>query len=78
LEGRLVEAYRHLDPNGTALHLDETGSGARLDLDAPLVRGHRCEAVRALAAVFDDAALPAPAARLRTEAGALCAPPAPS
>lgn len=71
---RLLEAYRRLDADATVLRDDGPGR-IRLELDAPMVRAHRCRALTEQAALFEDAALPGMAERLRTTAATVCPAP---
>jgi protein O-mannosyl-transferase len=61
---RLVELYRQIDPDGHAVVSDDAG-GARINVDDPLVRRHRCQALAGLARIHDDARQHAAALRFR-------------
>ena len=71
VEARLVEVYRLLGGDAGDALTDDSGR-VSLDAASPLVRRHRCRAAAELAAGFEDAALPEPAARLRTTARSDC------
>jgi tetratricopeptide (TPR) repeat protein len=71
VEARLVDVYRLMGDDADAVRTDASGRGA-LDAASPLVRRHRCRAATELAATYEDAALPEPAARLRTQARGDC------
>lgn len=71
VEARLVEVYRLAGGDAGGVRGDPSG-GVSLDVTSPLVRGHRCRAATELAATFEDAALPEPAARLRALARGEC------
>jgi tetratricopeptide (TPR) repeat protein len=68
---RLVTLYGRSDAGRQAVAHDGAGR-ARLMLDAPVVRRHRCEAHRDLVQVYTEAKAPTAAARARAEAATLC------
>ena len=59
---RLVELYRRIDPGGHAVVGDDEAE-ARINVDDPLVRHHRCQAFAELARIHDDAKQQAAALR---------------
>lgn len=71
VQQRLLEAYRRLGADATVLRADGPGR-VRLELESPMVRAHRCRALTEQAALFEDAALPGMAKRLRTTAASVC------
>jgi tetratricopeptide (TPR) repeat protein len=70
---RLTDIYHRLG-SGDAVIADGPGR-VRVNLDAPLVRRHRCAALRELAEVFAGARLPEVAANARRSAEQVCPQP---
>jgi len=71
---RLADVYRQLGDAAAGVIVQE-GGGLALAGDHPLVRRHRCQALRELARLFERAALPGDAQRLGAMARDACAGP---